>query len=157
LPRLCRCSAANHGQAIDGTQEGNVPRYPILQSEDLQKCSSVQQGFSPRMATARVLDEESKSVVETQVQHAPPSPEEAEPTSYTQREKWTIVVIAALAALFSPLPANIYFPAIPELAKDFHRSIEDINLTVTIYLVFQGVCKPLWTTAFFMVFPVDNG
>ena len=41
---------------------------------------------------------------------------------------------------FSPFTANIYLPAIPTIANAFHRSIEDINLTVTVYMVFQGVC-----------------
>lgn len=41
----------------------------------------------------------------------------------------------------SPLPANIYFPAIPAIAHAFHETIEAINLTVTVYLVFQGVSK----------------
>lgn len=30
----------------------------------------------------------------------------------------------------SPLTANIYFPAIPALSRDFHKSVELINLTV---------------------------
>jgi hypothetical protein len=41
----------------------------------------------------------------------------------------------------SPLPANIYFPAIPTLAQVFGKSTELINVTVTVYLVMQGVCK----------------
>ena len=40
---------------------------------------------------------------------------------------------------FSPLTANSYFPAIPNIAEAFHKSVELINLTVTMYLVFQGV------------------
>ncbi|KAG6330132.1 hypothetical protein ID866_8957 [Astraeus odoratus] len=58
---------------------------------------------------------------------------------YTSREKWFIVSMASVAALFSPLTANVYFPAIPTMATDFHVSIELINLTVTVYMVFQGV------------------
>jgi len=40
----------------------------------------------------------------------------------------------------SPLPANIYFPAIPTLSNVFEESVESINLTVTVYLAMQGVC-----------------
>jgi MFS family permease len=40
----------------------------------------------------------------------------------------------------SPLTANIYFPAIPVMSKEFHKSIELINLTVTMYMVMQGLC-----------------
>lgn len=36
----------------------------------------------------------------------------------------------------------IYFPAIPIISKDFHKSIELINLTVTMYMVMQGICTP---------------
>lgn len=41
----------------------------------------------------------------------------------------------------SPLTANIYFPAIPTLARVFHKSTELINLTVTVYMVLQGACE----------------
>lgn len=63
---------------------------------------------------------------------------------YTKAEKWTLVGMVAVAGLFSPLPANIYFPAIPTLAAVFDKSIEDINLTVTIYLAMQGCSPMLW-------------
>ena len=39
----------------------------------------------------------------------------------------------------SPLTANIYFPAIPTLVDDFHKSTELINLTVTVYMIMQGI------------------
>jgi multidrug resistance protein len=44
----------------------------------------------------------------------------------------------------SPLPANIYFPAIPTLARAFGQSVDNINQTVTVYLVFQGISPMLW-------------
>ncbi|KAH9937306.1 major facilitator superfamily domain-containing protein [Fomitopsis serialis] len=65
---------------------------------------------------------------------------------YTSDEKWFIVAVAGLAALFSPFTANIYFPAIPTIANAFNRSIEDINLTVTVYMVVQGVSPMFWGT-----------
>jgi multidrug resistance protein len=49
-----------------------------------------------------------------------------------------------LTTTCSPLPANIYFPAIPTLAKAFGQSIETINQTVTVYLVFQGLSPMIW-------------
>ncbi|KAI6114953.1 major facilitator superfamily domain-containing protein [Pisolithus croceorrhizus] len=59
---------------------------------------------------------------------------------YTPPERWFIVATASVAALFSPLAAMVYMPAIPVIATDFHKSVELINLTVTVYMVFQGVC-----------------
>ncbi|EED79113.1 predicted protein [Postia placenta Mad-698-R] len=58
---------------------------------------------------------------------------------FTTSEKWFIVALTALGSLFSPFTSNIYFPAIPTLAAAFHRSIEDINLTVTVYMVVQAL------------------
>ena len=39
----------------------------------------------------------------------------------------------------SPLTANIYFPAIPTISEVFGRSTELINLTVTVYMIVQGI------------------
>ncbi|KAH7411833.1 major facilitator superfamily domain-containing protein [Phaeosphaeria sp. MPI-PUGE-AT-0046c] len=63
---------------------------------------------------------------------------------YTSREKWIIVGMVALAGFYSPLPANIYFPAIPTLAHAFNQSAEAINQTVTVYLIFQGLGPMAW-------------
>ena len=50
-------------------------------------------------------------------------------------EKRLIIFAASLAALFSPLAANIYFPIFNVLADDLHVSNTLINLTVTTYMV----------------------
>ncbi|KAI0068153.1 MFS general substrate transporter [Artomyces pyxidatus] len=67
-------------------------------------------------------------------------------SAFSPREKWIIVNLAAFAAIFSPLTANIYFPAIPVIASQFHKSTELINLTVTIYMVMQGLAPMVWGT-----------
>lgn len=65
---------------------------------------------------------------------------------YTKREKWYMVGMAALGGFYSPLASAIYFPAIPTMANAFGKSVELINLTVTIYMVFQGISPMLWGT-----------
>lgn len=70
-----------------------------------------------------------------------PLPTQEPYSVYTTREKWFIVCMVAVSGLYSPLPANIYFPAIPTLSKVFGESIEALNQSVTIYLVFQGICE----------------
>ncbi|KIK94767.1 hypothetical protein PAXRUDRAFT_827690 [Paxillus rubicundulus Ve08.2h10] len=72
--------------------------------------------------------------------------QEGDYSIYTLSEKWVIVSMASLAALFSPLTANIYLPAIPTIATAFDKSIELINLTVTVYMVLQGVAPMFWGT-----------
>ncbi|KAI0191591.1 major facilitator superfamily domain-containing protein [Astrocystis sublimbata] len=58
---------------------------------------------------------------------------------YMSRQKRLIVLAAAAGALVSPLTANIYLPAVHTLAEEFQVSATKINLTVTIYMVFQGL------------------
>lgn len=73
-------------------------------------------------------------------------PNDATESSFSLKEKWLIVGLASLAALFSPFTANIYLPVIPAVSRDFHKSIELINLTVTMYMIFQGISPMLWGT-----------
>jgi len=65
-------------------------------------------------------------------------------SAFKKRDKWIIVLLVSVASFFSPLTANIYFPAIPTIANAFHKSTELINLTVTMYMVFQGISPMVW-------------
>lgn len=47
-------------------------------------------------------------------------------------------------ATVSGFASNIYFPALPTIAKDLNVSVELVNLTVTSYLIFQGIAPSLW-------------
>lgn len=60
-------------------------------------------------------------------------------SSFTAGEKRMIVLAAAMMAFFSPLTGQIYFPALNVIAKEFQVSASQINLTVTTYMIFQGV------------------
>lgn len=68
-------------------------------------------------------------------------------STFTTWEKRAIVLAAAVMALFSPLSAQIYFPVLNTLAADFHVSAAQINLTVTTYMIFQGVV-PMFVGSF---------
>ncbi|KAJ7162193.1 MFS general substrate transporter [Mycena filopes] len=74
----------------------------------------------------------------------PPLPLEEPYSMFTTQEKWFIVSLISFGGLFSPLSANIYFPAIPTIAVAFDKSIELINLTVTLNMVFQGISPMFW-------------
>ncbi|KZT33040.1 MFS general substrate transporter [Sistotremastrum suecicum HHB10207 ss-3] len=72
-------------------------------------------------------------------------PQKAEPYSiYTKREKWFLVALGSFACLLSPLTSNIYLPVLPLLSLEFHKSVELINLTVTSYMVLQGIAPVFW-------------
>ncbi|KAL4983572.1 major facilitator superfamily domain-containing protein [Aspergillus falconensis] len=63
---------------------------------------------------------------------------------FDKRQKWLIVVIVSTAATFSGFASNIYFPALPTIANDLNISLELVNLSVTAYLIFQGLAPSLW-------------
>lgn len=69
----------------------------------------------------------------------PPSDEQTPPAEkysiYTVAEKRGIVFAAAAGAFFSPLSAQIYFPALDKLSADLHVTVTEVNLTVTTYMV----------------------
>ncbi|KAI1073780.1 MFS general substrate transporter [Whalleya microplaca] len=74
---------------------------------------------------------------------SPPALEE--PYSiFDNRQKGLIVLIVSTAATFSGFASNIYFPALPTIARDLNVSVELVNLTVTSYLIFQGIAPSLW-------------
>ncbi|KAL8712657.1 MAG: hypothetical protein Q9220_003189 [cf. Caloplaca sp. 1 TL-2023] len=64
-------------------------------------------------------------------------------TVFTKSTKRGIVFLVALAGFFSPLSANIYFPALSYLARDLHVSLELMNITITVYLICQGIVPSL--------------
>lgn len=47
--------------------------------------------------------------------------------------------MASWAGFFSPVSGQIYFPALVPLATDLHVSNSLINLTLTSYMIFQGL------------------
>jgi MFS family permease len=63
---------------------------------------------------------------------------------FTSRQKAFIVAIVSVAATFSGFAGNIYFPAIPIISLDLAVSPELINLTVTSYMILQGLSPTIW-------------
>ena len=63
---------------------------------------------------------------------------------FSKRKKQYIVFMTAWAGLFSPLSSSTYFPAINTLATDLKVSDGLINLTLTSYLIFQGLAPTVF-------------
>lgn len=63
---------------------------------------------------------------------------------FPKAQKWAIVLMAASSAFFSPISATIFLPALTDIASDLRVSINAINTTVTVYMVFQGLSPSLW-------------
>lgn len=54
---------------------------------------------------------------------------------FSHRAKTIIVITASISTFFSPLTANIYFPALNTISDDLNVSNTLVNLTVTTYMV----------------------
>ena len=63
---------------------------------------------------------------------------------FNERQRQFIVVMVACGGFFSPLSANIYFPALTALAADLRVSNELINLSLTSYMIFQGLAPTIF-------------
>lgn len=74
---------------------------------------------------------------------APPIPY----TLFTSFQKRLLITVLVLIMLASPLTATIYLPLLPPLAQHFSVSIQAINLTITIYIVFQAISPLILATA----------
>lgn len=84
--------------------------------------------------------EEQAAIDPESAREAPTTPQYS---IFTRSQKRYIVFLAAFAGLFSPLSANIYFPALNTLATDLRVSNALINLTLTSYMIFQGLAPTI--------------
>jgi MFS family permease len=65
-------------------------------------------------------------------------------TTFTRREKRLLALLLGLATVTSPLTATIYFPLLPLPRDHFHTSAQAINLTLTIYIIFQALSPAIF-------------
>ncbi len=115
-----------------------------LPASNVSKEESLNPNEGTRIANAQgILDEDTTIELpgEKQASKSDDAAEDgtAEPeppfSIFSRGEKTFIIIMASLAALFSPLSANIYYPALTVLAEDLKTSNTLINLTITSYLV----------------------
>jgi MFS family permease len=78
---------------------------------------------------------------------APASPREDPPYHIlSKKQKWNLVVFVSMAGAFSPLSSNIYFPAIDTISTDLGVSATLVALTITVYMVAQGIAPSVFGT-----------
>ena len=65
-------------------------------------------------------------------------------TTFTQNERNLLTLLLGLATITSPLTATIYFPLLPLLRSHFHTSAQAINLTITLYIIFQALSPAIF-------------
>ncbi|WFD00008.1 hypothetical protein MYAM1_002754 [Malassezia yamatoensis] len=65
-------------------------------------------------------------------------------SAFKKSIKILIVVMASTSSFASPLSINIYMPAVPDISKDLDISSGETLLSVTTYLIFQGLSPSFW-------------
>ncbi|KAF2213501.1 hypothetical protein CERZMDRAFT_66981 [Cercospora zeae-maydis SCOH1-5] len=60
-------------------------------------------------------------------------------STFTVGQKRAIILAGSFAGWFSPMTGSIYFPALSLIANDLNVSDSQINVTVTTYLIIQGL------------------
>lgn len=65
---------------------------------------------------------------------------------HSKTTKKLIVLAATMTAFISTVSAQIYLPAMDPMAREFGVSDQDIALTITTYMIFQGI-TPMFVTS----------
>lgn len=134
------------------SEKGNHESEAVPTDGEKSQRSSMEsrQDFaSSQPGNKEVLDEDAPTSITKAVPTAttlPGDPEiAAEPpvqplhTVFSRPQRTFIVIMITLGCFFSPLSGQIYFPAIPDLAAYYHTTTGRINLTITTYLILQGI------------------
>lgn len=66
-----------------------------------------------------------------------PRPGKERYSVFTIGQKRLIILTAAIASMFSPISANIYYPALNSIALDLDVTSSQISLTITTYMVYR--------------------
>ncbi|KAI7904427.1 major facilitator superfamily domain-containing protein [Cokeromyces recurvatus] len=62
----------------------------------------------------------------------------------SRKQKIMIVTTISVLGFISPFSTNIYFPALSIIQNDLHVSERMVSLTVTMYMVMQGLSPSFW-------------
>lgn len=68
-----------------------------------------------------------------------PAPEAPLHSVFSTKTKVFIICMTVFSTIFSPFSSFIYLPALTPIADAYHRSLGDINLTVTVYQIMQAI------------------
>lgn len=73
--------------------------------------------------------------------------EVTDPYDYTNRMKWTITFIVAMAGAAAPMGSSLVLPALTDIANTFHCTETVVNLSVALYMLAMSIF-PLWWSSF---------
>ncbi|PWN24364.1 MFS general substrate transporter [Jaminaea rosea] len=78
----------------------------------------------------------------TDIEHVPVTDD---PRLWSEARKWYQVFIVSYGALIPTMGANAWFPAIADIKADLGASDASVDLSVSLYILFQGMFPLLWS------------
>ncbi|KAJ5595272.1 uncharacterized protein N7459_001480 [Penicillium hispanicum] len=67
-------------------------------------------------------------------------------SAFGKHQKRFIVLMVTMASFFSPLSGQIYYPVMPTLVQNYHLTNALVNLTITTYMILQGLAPSFMGT-----------
>ncbi|SMN18634.1 similar to Saccharomyces cerevisiae YIL120W QDR1 Multidrug transporter of the major facilitator superfamily, required for resistance to quinidine, ketoconazole, fluconazole, and barban [Maudiozyma saulgeensis] len=113
-----------------------------LDPKGLEKIYSKQNGTLSRMTTREVQDNDSSDSLDIDSFKENNSNQSINTPPYTllnYSQKWCMVAILTMCGFWSSLASPIYYPALKQLEKEFNLNEDKVNVTVVVYLLFQGI------------------
>ncbi|KAL8804694.1 MAG: hypothetical protein Q9182_002386 [Xanthomendoza sp. 2 TL-2023] len=74
------------------------------------------------------------------------APQSVAYTTFNVRQRRLLTFLLGLTTIISPLTATVYFPLLPLLTHRLNTTAQAINLTVTIYIIFQALSPAIFAT-----------
>lgn len=113
--------------------------HGLRTSSKAEKCGGAKAQIELKAAGGVVIDE-------SKAESSPPtSPALVPYSTFTKWQKVYLTYLLGFLTLASSLTANIYLPLILLLAEQYHTSAQAINLTITVYVIFQGISASFWS------------
>ncbi|KAI7864216.1 major facilitator superfamily domain-containing protein [Mucor mucedo] len=73
--------------------------------------------------------------------------EKEEPyTVFSKSKLIQLLIITSMTGMLSPLTGSIYFPSVNQIEADLGITTEQVNLTITVYMVLQATSPTFWGT-----------
>ena len=125
----------------------NNNESPISQDEDFNGTSVALQDRDGHVNDSEVIPLPEHASADRATEDVEASHQEPATPAYSvfsDRQRKFLIFMVACAGFFSTLSANIYFPALNALSRDLKVSNGLINLTLTSYMVFQGLAPTIF-------------
>lgn len=151
LERIAEASQEDSAKAeTDSVHESALERHGMPSTNDKGEDKKPMPATNtlPNEKDAHELSVELVPEAPLETTEVAPAPEEPRPlySAFTKRQKLFVVIMVSLASFFSPLSGQIYYPVMPTLVKNYQLTPALVNLTITTYMILQGLAPAFMGT-----------